>query len=67
MPTTTTTSPGPYVWPCPAGFAGWERVGMREYERANRDGLPTQRIEYNGDDHFRVQYWVARYLPGPGR
>lgn len=65
MPTANTSTPhGPRIEPVPAGFGRWEPVGLREFERANRDGLPTLAIEFRNDDQFRDQYYVARYLPG---
>lgn len=53
----------PHVWTAPGGFGPWEPVGMREFERANRDGLPTQMIELRNDDQYLVQYYVARHMP----
>ncbi|NKS64610.1 hypothetical protein GS966_20160 [Rhodococcus hoagii] len=50
--------------PTPPGFGPWERVGLREYERARRDGTPTFSTEFTYDDQFETAFYVAHYRRG---
>lgn len=54
----------PHIWPTPDGFRVWRAVGRREYDRANRDGIPTLILEFRYDDQYLAQHYIANYLPG---
>lgn len=61
---TPTTVHLPTIWTPPVGFGPWQSAGMREFDRANRDGIPTLCLEFRHDDQFLAQYFTAHYLPG---
>ena len=54
----------PHIWLPPAGFRPWRACGRAEFDRANRDGIPTFILEYRYDDQYLAQHYVANYLPG---
>ncbi len=51
--------------PTPAGFSPWQQVGLHEYARARRDGLPTYRTEFTHDDRFETAFFIAHYRSRP--